>query len=153
MGPKPIPVEKRFWSFVEMIPYSTCWEWSGYVAKHGYGTIYNGAPMYAHRLSWEIHNGKITQDIQVLHKCDNRSCVNPKHLFLGSQCNNMQDCYQKERHPQAKVSYEDAEKIHELYARGYSQTKLGRMFGVSQAAIWYILNRGHRSKKDIYGAG
>lgn len=79
-----------------------CWLWSGHkVSKkpnNNYGRIrYNGKNVLAHRVSWELRNGKIKKGLCVCHKCDTPSCVNPDHLFLGSHKENMRDSIKKGR--------------------------------------------------------
>lgn len=86
----------RFLSKIEFIPFHECWEWSTYKDKDGYGyfsTVENGKKMNrkAHRMSYMLFNGPIVKGLWVLHKCDNPSCVNPKHLFLGTAKDNAID--------------------------------------------------------------
>jgi hypothetical protein len=69
-----------------------CWLWSGPTNDCGYGICkILGCPYYAHRLSYEIHIGTIPQGLLVCHRCDTPNCVNPEHLFLGTQKDNMHD--------------------------------------------------------------
>ncbi len=81
-------------NFYNKVP---CWEWTGGLTE-GYGMIrFNYENFYAHRISWIIENGEIPDNLLILHKCDNRLCVNPKHLFLGTIADNMKDKVKKGR--------------------------------------------------------
>jgi hypothetical protein len=85
--------KKRF--FERFNESSSCWNWTGGKNDKGYGRLGN---KYAHRISWEIHNGKkIPEGMFVCHHCDNPSCVNPSHLFIGTQKDNMRDMINKNR--------------------------------------------------------
>jgi len=75
-----------------------CWEWQRALHKQGYGSLnYKYKPVLAHRIFWELTNGKIPFGLKVCHHCDNPKCINPDHLFLGTQKDNMQDAFQKGR--------------------------------------------------------
>ena len=89
----------RFINKVCPEPNSGCWLWTGKVDKCGYGYLTSGkAPgKRAHRLSWELFNGKLTSKDVVCHKCDTPSCVNPLHLFVGTQRDNVLDMWAKKR--------------------------------------------------------
>jgi hypothetical protein len=91
--------EERFWSGVEKS--ESCWEWQRYCCTStGYGRM-SGMDGYTkigtHRASWMIHNGSIPDGMHVLHACDNRKCVRPDHLFLGTHQDNMRDMWEKGR--------------------------------------------------------
>lgn len=80
---------------------SDCWEWCGTIGSHGYGVIGKGGKdskiLTTHRLAFEICNGGIPLGLYVLHRCDNRRCVNPHHLFLGTHLDNVRDMLAKGR--------------------------------------------------------
>lgn len=91
--------KERFWKKVKKT--SSCWIWIG-TFSHRYGQFHisrggKWRPVRAHRFSWEITNGKIPIGKYILHCCDNPPCVNPKHLFLGTQLENMRDRFSKRR--------------------------------------------------------
>ena len=88
-----------------------CWMWTGYRTPDGYGRIQiNYKRIKAHRLSWEVHNGSIPEGLFVLHKCDVRDCVNPNHLFLGTQKDNIHDAIKKGRINFAELGIKGREK-------------------------------------------
>lgn len=101
MAPPFIPLKDRFWS--KVVKTDTCWIWigAGSTSKKGYGQIRlpgaKGRQTSAHRVSWILHRGEIPIGLDVLHKCDNPPCVNPDHLFLGTNQDNVNDKVSKGR--------------------------------------------------------
>lgn len=164
---------RRFWQKVRKTP--TCWIWTGAIlrARGGYGAfdIRGNGENKAHRASWVIAFGPIPNGLFVLHRCDTPSCVNPAHLFLGTNADNMRDMAQKGRHfsktkphrlargdrngararPErlargeragaAKLSADDVMAIRGRHAAGETLASLGRGYGVSYQNIGDIVNR------------
>ena len=104
MPARKIPLGERFWAKVNKT--ETCWLWTGGKRPFGYGFIwYEGRNLSVHRLSFEMHHGPIPEGMVVCHRCDVPSCLNPDHLFLGSQSVNVTDCVQKNRHAEARRTH------------------------------------------------
>ena len=130
---------------------SGCIEWIGALTKQGYGKFQiSGRTLGAHRIAWEAHNASaIPGGMQVCHTCDNRKCVNPAHLFIGTGKDNMQDCISKGRntptigeiHGMAKLTDQDIRGIRERLAVGETYPQVAAQFGVSKTTIWRIANR------------
>lgn len=138
--------EQRFWEKVDKS--GDCWLWVAGRNSHGYGTFgVCGSSMLAHRVSWYLSNGTIPSGMYVCHKCDNTSCVNPSHLFLGTQKDNMGDCSRKgrvnrllgERHPRTNLTEPMVKQMRELKG-SMSNRELGRKFGVSKSCARNIVN-------------
>jgi hypothetical protein len=88
----------RFMRNVEMLTETGCWIWVGSLRGEGYGAFeVNGRGEQAHRISWQMHRGEIPEGANLLHRCDIRCCVNPDHLSIGSQRDNVIDMYRKGR--------------------------------------------------------
>lgn len=145
---------KRFWDKVAIIPFHECWEWTACKNKSGYGDFDTGL---AHRVSWQIHFGPIPKGMVICHKCDNRGCVNPDHLFLGTQYDNLTDMRTKGRNKDfinsknsfkgenskaAKLTEKQVKDIHKIHQdKKITLTDLSKQFHVSISTIGNIVNR------------
>lgn len=129
-----------FISKIYLCPMSGCWLWTASLYPDGYGQHMIAKKLHrAHRLMWALCNGAIPHGMQVLHRCDVRSCVNPTHLFLGTNADNMRDKVAKGRHhkaeqiKQAKLNKDAITEMRLLRAQGFTYTKIGQLFGVSHS--------------------
>jgi hypothetical protein len=141
-GPVPVPIQERFWKYVEKT--EGCWLWKGAVDGVTYGRIYDATrkeKVLAHRVSWEIHHGVIPERQLVLHRCDNTACVNPEHLFLGTHADNSRDMVAKSRVRRFVLSDGDVQFIRKA-RRGdtHSVTELAQIFGVTRATIFNVVS-------------
>lgn len=134
--------------FYAKIILGDCWVWNACKDKYGYGWIKLGKKtIAAHRLSYMIHNGDIGSGMHVLHTCDNPSCVNPAHLFLGTHIDNMEDMKKKgrwrgvsnagENNPLAKLSANQVAEIRKEIASGHKY---------KDVALKYCISDGHARK-------
>jgi predicted XRE-type DNA-binding protein len=141
---------ERFEEKVEQSTPGACWEWTAHRQPDGYGMFRcDGQMRLAHRVAYTIHRGEIPAGKYVCHRCDNPGCVNPDHLFVGTQADNMGDAKAKGRHAHgesnnyAKLTVKKVKRIRELWATGQiTQVELGRAFGVTGAAINHVV-QGH----------
>jgi hypothetical protein len=146
-----LPLAVRFAQRYRICEESGCWEWTGARFKTGYGAIGSGArpskALYAHRVSWEIANGPIAGGLYVCHRCDNRGCVNPAHMFLGTASENQADMARKFRGAQ-KMTPEMVGQIRRRHAAGERKASLAREFGLSQSTLGDIVRRRIWSSSD-----
>jgi hypothetical protein len=139
-----------------------CFLWTGAKGRRGYGQLCDPSnrrtQLRAHRVSYELAYGEFEARLYVCHRCDNPSCVNPKHLFLGTQTDNMRDAAAKgrmvcgsrlhpemmrrgEQHGRHKLTEEDVVSIRGLNASGMSQRKLAKIYGVSLPSVQDVIHR------------
>jgi predicted DNA-binding protein (UPF0251 family) len=132
---------------------TVCIEYEGYKNQDGYGWVtFRGKNMVASRRAWILANGEIPAGMSVLHKCDNRACVNPEHLFLGTQQDNVDDMIAKGRKwvgvsvrkadglpSRAILSADEIDQIKSMRISGMSQQAIANIIGVSQGCISQLL--------------
>lgn len=132
-------------------PLTGCWNWKGRSRSHSghAGTLLDSVHMNAHRAAFIVTNGPIADDQIVCHRCDNPICVNPEHLFIGTQADNMRDMSQKGRSlagmksPNAKLNDDHIREIRRSYAAHESTlTALAARFGVSKSNVFVIVTGG-----------
>lgn len=131
----------RFWAKVDKRSDDECWDWMASKNSSGYGTFWaNKKVTAAHRLSYQIAKGEIPSGMNVLHRCDRPCCVNPAHLWAGTQAENVQDMTRKQRHGQAKLTEDQVREIYRLSEEGLLDREIADRFGVAHTTIVMILN-------------
>ena len=145
---------ERFESKFVLIPFHSCWEWITFCDSDGYGHFYYNKKMrIASRISYQIHKGKIPKNMFVCHTCDNPSCVNPHHLWLGTAKQNSQDMVNKNRthlgetHHNSKLNNSQILEIRKKYKKetkqnkhdGFSYHQLALDYNVSWVTIRNII--------------
>jgi hypothetical protein len=152
VGPQPRPVADRFWKYVDKRGLDECWPWVGARDTSGYGILLvDRKARKAHRISWVISGKELPEyagndPIGILHRCDNRLCCNPAHLFLGTNLTNIVDKVLKGRASRKailanpKLTAAQVGGIRALLPTGLSHRKIGQLFGVSRSNIGLIAN-------------
>ena len=141
--------KERFFNKVNKNTNSFCWEWLGHIDTHGYGQFWSkGKKIKAHRFSYNLFKGSIQNKFLVCHTCDNRKCLNPDHLWLGTHKDNSKDCVAKGRHPWKnqsprfyKFTEDQINLIREQQLLGKSYTVLAAEFNTCISNIHYIVKR------------
>ena len=137
-------LEERFWSKVQKM--DGCWQWKAQLFPNGYGSfLFRGRKVKAHRIVWKLTYGEIPEGMKVCHHCDNRACMNPEHLFLGTQRDNIRDMMAKGRSstvgaPQigeanrnARLTQEQVQTIRNSALRGKT---LAELYSISLSQIY-----------------
>ena len=144
--------EVRFWKRVNKHgpihpKVGQCWIWVGKLFQgKGYGQFgIIGRTVRAHRFSWELRFGPVPEGLCVLHQCDNPGCVNPNHLFLGTNKDNTADMDRKGRRNSRRVltlaQVKQIQLRYKRYSRENGSYRLAEDYGVSQTAIWTALGK------------
>ena len=137
---------KRFWNKIKINKKTGCWEWTAAKSLKGYGRFkLNGKLESPHIISYILRNGEYDRSLDVCHHCDNPSCVNPEHLFLGTRSENMLDSYKKGRsicrtpkgikNPNSKLNPEKVKKIRKLINKNIILSKIAEDFNVHRSTI------------------
>lgn len=149
-GPKPRPIEERFWEKVPQRVNGECWIWRGEINRKGYGNLFlRRGPrrsMLAHRLSYEMAYGAIPEKMFVCHRCDTPPCVNPEHLFLGTNADNMRDASEKGR-----IKGHNSRKTHCAHGHPFAGDNLVRLKNGKRACrtCSNVHSRRHKAAKRL----
>jgi hypothetical protein len=126
------------------LPVDVCWEYQSGIDKYGYGTVQiNGKIWKAHRLSYILFIGPIPEGLNILHTCDNRCCINPGHLYAGTQKDNVKDCMERGRRGKVgskqKITDEQIIEIKAFLEIGkYTIRELSILYKVTAATIYRV---------------
>ena len=131
--------EKRFKNKIKVSDDNDCWIWLGAKSKKGYGRFKINGKLYSpHRIILELEGIKIPNNLFVCHKCDNPSCVNSKHLFIGSRSDNMKDCFKKGRlvnNAKRKLNLNQIKEIRKLIKEGLTEREIAKRFSISYQTV------------------
>ncbi len=134
---------RRFWNKVDKS--RECWEWTASKTRDGYGRFrFHEKTVGAHRMAWALSKGEIPSHVSVLHRCDNKICVNPSHLFLGTQADNIRDRCEKgrsaigENQGSAKLRESEVLEIRVWLDIGYSLGSIARAYKICRTSVWNI---------------
>lgn len=152
---KGMSLAERIAAKVAPVPFSGCWIYTGTTDRKGYGVIRVGRAadgrIFTHRAAYMLAKGPIPEGMLVCHTCDTPSCVNPDHLFIGTNQDNTSDMMAKgrnahgslrgETNPNGKLTADCVRKIRLMKAAGEQQKRIAELFGISPAQVCAIVNR------------
>jgi predicted XRE-type DNA-binding protein len=142
LSPKDI---ERFWNKVNITSDDECWNWTASTKTNGYGQFKcNNQTYRTHRFAWMITQGYIPEGLLICHRCDNRLCCNPNHLFVGTHTDNMQDRAIKNRRSKLRRTHSiklTDDQIREIRKSKLKQKDIAKRFDISQGQVSKILNR------------
>jgi hypothetical protein len=133
-------------------PMSGCWLWSGYIDALGYGRANHPKEKKAHRIMWTMFNGEIPDGKKILHRCDVRCCVNPEHLFIGTQADNVADMMEKgrnkcvpqkgEKNPMSKLNQNLVLEMRQFRNdSGLSYSKIAKKYAISTMTAFRAITK------------
>lgn len=149
-----LTIDKAFWANVDKAGEGDCWNWTGQRNTDGRGRLH--LALAAHRISFELHKGPIPDDKVVLHACDNPLCVNPAHLSVGTQKENLTDAAAKGRMgpKRRKLSQLDVDTIRQRYLSGDPSPRIAGDYNINPSHVTRLVrgdrwNRGYAPPKDF----
>lgn len=153
-GKRAMRADKSEKQFLEKVDKTdSCWIWKGYRDSKGYGEIAgaDGKRTRAHRVSWLFYRGQIPDGICVCHRCDNPPCVNPNHLFLGTQADNLRDMRTKKRwtprvivggaNPRCRFTADQVLALRKSFDAGGTLTEVAKKYALPISTVWNIVHR------------
>lgn len=139
--PRGTSLKDKLLAYSVPVPFSGCWLWLGAIQKHGYGIIRDAKCSLAPRAAWVAFRGEIPGGMNVLHKCDTPLCINPDHLFLGTQADNLADMVQKNRSRRGERNRNAKLRTHQVLAirdMEGSALQIAKSFGISPRLVLSI---------------
>lgn len=142
----------RFRTKYEVDETTNCWNWLGHLRNYaGYGAFkIKGKNYLAHRVSYIIFKGEIPKGLSTCHRCDSRKCVNPEHLYLGTHSQNIQDCWDKDRHPiyekRDTLTQSTVRRIREFKLRNKSIEEISGLLKLNRSTVRRVVTKQTYSK-------